>query len=206
MRGVYQYNFKQFDDVATILRDEGYVVFSPADMDRAAGFDPATLPDETDWSKTPDGFDLEAAFDRDVGAIKAADAIVMIGLWFGSHGACTEKAIAEWLGKDVLYWYSGSLSSTWFDSSDQAPDEDILDEAKRITSGDRNASYGPPDQDFVRTAAMWSGYLEAEVKPADVAWMMIMLKASRNKHQRKRDNWTDAAGYARCGAICDGVN
>lgn len=22
-------------------------------------------------------------------------------------------------------------------------------------------------------------------------------------HQRKRDNWTDAAGYARCGWICD---
>ena len=34
--------------------------------------------------------------------------------------------------------------------------EDVLEEALRITSGDRNASYGPPDQDFQRTAAMWS--------------------------------------------------
>ena len=87
-------------------------------------------------------------------------------------------------------------------------DEDILDTAARITRGDRSASYGPPDQDFRRTAGMWSALFAAKLKdgvtfePRDVALAMILLKASRETHQRKRDNWVDIAGYARCGSLC----
>jgi len=33
--------------------------------------------------------------------------------------------------------------------------ESILVEAERVTSGDRQAQYGPPDQDFQRIAKMW---------------------------------------------------
>ena len=86
------------------------------------------------------------------------------------------------------------------------PPDDVLDEARRLTSGDRNAQYGPPDQDFQRTAQMWGAYLGTDVKPSDVAWMMTMLKASRNRHQQKRDNYVDAIGYVRCGAMCDGFD
>lgn len=81
--------------------------------------------------------------------------------------------------------------------------EDILDEAKRLTSSDRQNAYGPPNQDFARTAGMWSAFLQHPVTPQDVACMMIMLKCSRQTHQQKRDNWVDMAGYARCGQICD---
>lgn len=83
--------------------------------------------------------------------------------------------------------------------------ETILTEAQRITGGDRQASYGPPDQDFRRTANAWRALFGWEVEPWQVAGAMIALKLSRQGHQKKRDNWTDIAGYARCGSICDGT-
>ncbi len=88
-------------------------------------------------------------------------------------------------------------------------DEDILAEAFRITRGSRQAQYGPPDQDFRRTAGMWSALFLSKLKdgvtfePRDVALAMILLKTSRETHQRKRDNWVDIAGYASCGSRCN---
>ncbi len=81
-------------------------------------------------------------------------------------------------------------------------EEDILEEAMRLTSGDRQASYGAPDQDFARTAKIWSALKGVKFEPREVAMFMIALKLSRETHQRKRDNWVDIAGYARCGDIC----
>lgn len=88
------------------------------------------------------------------------------------------------------------------------PDCDILDVAASITRGDRQAVYGPPDQDFKKTADMWTGMFQymlapgAKFEPRHVAMAMICLKLSREFHQRKRDNWIDIAGYARCGSLC----
>lgn len=86
---------------------------------------------------------------------------------------------------------------------------DVLLEAYEVTRGDRQNHYGPPDQDFARTAGMWSALFSDMLKegvrfePFHVAQAMILLKMSRQLHQRKRDNWVDTAGYARCGALCD---
>jgi hypothetical protein len=85
--------------------------------------------------------------------------------------------------------------------------EDILDEAKRITSGDRNNAYGPPTQDFSRTAAVLSALfadrLTGPLEAHDVAVIMAALKLSRIQWSpRKRDHWVDLAGYARCGWQC----
>lgn len=84
-----------------------------------------------------------------------------------------------------------------------ADNEDILEEALRITSGDRQANYGPPDQDFVRIAKLWTALSGFEFKSRDVAMFMICVKLSREIHQRKRDNAVDIAGYARCLDICN---
>lgn len=81
--------------------------------------------------------------------------------------------------------------------------ESVLDEAKKLVSGDRQAQYGPPDQDFTRTADMWSAWKGVHFEPYEVAVFMILLKMSRQKHQRKRDNWVDVAGYSHCGNTCD---
>lgn len=91
--------------------------------------------------------------------------------------------------------------------------EDILNEAKQLICGDRNAQYGEPTQDFQRTADLWStefGELLGEgrrFEPHHVAVAMILLKASRIAWSPgKRDHWVDIAGYAACGAECAAEN
>ena len=85
---------------------------------------------------------------------------------------------------------------------------EILDEAKNITSNGRKAwEYGKPEDSFQTIARFWSGYLDREIKPADVAVMMILLKVARIKSGTgKKDNWVDIAGYAACGGELEGVN
>ena len=86
--------------------------------------------------------------------------------------------------------------------------QSILDKAKEVTEGDRNTQYGDPDVDFKRTAGMWSAFLKdrltGDIEPHEVGWMMAMLKASREQHQGKEDNYIDALGYIRCAARCRG--
>lgn len=184
MRGKKYFNFPAFDDARDKLVMEGWNVISPADLDREIGFDPY---DWTDLNKI--GFSLEAAIDRDVAALKKSDAIFMLDGWEKSTGARAEKALAEWMRLEVIYQLDSQQ-------------EDVLEEALRLTSGDRQASYGPPDQDFQRTAAMWSAIKGVKFEAREVAMFMIALKLSRETHQRKRDNWVDIAGYARCGSKC----
>jgi len=56
---------------------------------------------------------------------------------------------------------------------------DILDEAKNLTYTNRQDSYGTPLANHQRIAALWSIYLEKEVKPHDVALMMALVKIAR---------------------------
>ena len=100
-------------------------------------------------------------------------------------------------------------------AKDKMNPETILEEAARLVTGDRQADYGPPDQDFARTAKMWEALLQSSItfddkdcpgflviSPAQVAMCMIALKLSRETHQKKRDNRVDIAGYAHCLEIC----
>jgi hypothetical protein len=88
------------------------------------------------------------------------------------------------------------------------PKEDILDIASRITRGDRQSSYGPPDQDFRRTADMITAMLRHKLADGqqfetwEIAQMMIVIKLSRLQHSKKRDSVVDIAGYARCMDVC----
>lgn len=201
MRGVPLYNFPAFDAAAMRLTWEGWHVVSPAELDRRRGFDPLELPIDFDWSTVPQGFNLREAITCDLEHLQNCDAIYMLDGWQRSKGARAELATAEWLGLEILY-----------QTQPREATGDILEEALQITSGDRQAAYGPPDQDFRRTADMWSALFRSMLRdgvafePFHVAQAMILLKMSRQLHQRKRDNWVDTAGYARCGHICDTVH
>jgi hypothetical protein len=95
------------------------------------------------------------------------------------------------------------LAGSLVHPTDEFPQhEDILEEALRLTSADRNKLYGPPEEDFSRTARLWSALLGIEVRAKDVALCMVALKLSRAKHSDHRDHYTDMAGYARCGWLC----
>ena len=82
------------------------------------------------------------------------------------------------------------------------PRTDTLHQAEQAINGDRNNQYGPPSQDFQRTAELWTAYLDSKthIDAHDVAVMMILLKASRIRWSpEKQDHWIDIAGYAACG-------
>lgn len=85
------------------------------------------------------------------------------------------------------------------------PRSHVLRTAESLVNGSRNAEYGSPTQDFERTAALWTAYLDgrSEIRPHDVAVMMILLKVSRlTWSPAKEDSWVDLAGYAACGFEC----
>jgi len=202
MRGIPLFNFPEFDKARDMLRSREIWVTSPADMDREHGFEPTELSRPRNWNQWPDHIDLKDVINRDLTAIGKCDAIFMLDGWENSRGAVAEKAVAEWHRLGVYYQSPSKPDS-------QVQEEGILTEAAKITSGDRQNQYGPPNQDFRRTAGMWTALfgdmlrLGVKFKPSHVAMAMILLKMSRQLHQKKRDNWVDVAGYSHCGQVCD---
>lgn len=84
---------------------------------------------------------------------------------------------------------------------------EVLDRANQCVNGDRQGSYGSPEDNFNRIAKMWNAYLgfgantyPPELKGSDVAAMLALLKIARiGSGKYKDDNWIDLAGYAACG-------
>jgi hypothetical protein len=78
---------------------------------------------------------------------------------------------------------------------------EALREAAKIITGDRDAQYGRPEENFGRIAKVWSMILGVEISNEDVAMMMLGLKVARyaNKSGFQGDTWIDIAGYAGCG-------
>lgn len=78
--------------------------------------------------------------------------------------------------------------------------EECLRKANGIVNGQREQSYGTPEDNFKVIAEMWSAYLEADVSAVDVAMMMALLKIARiSTGVFKEDSFIDLAGYAACG-------
>lgn len=78
---------------------------------------------------------------------------------------------------------------------------EILKTAEKIISGEREKSYGAPEDNFSRIADLWNAYIrgkdEYEITAADVGHMMILFKIARTLGgQSKDDNYVDIAGYA----------
>jgi hypothetical protein len=92
MRGYDNFNFPAFDAAAEYLRGFGHTVLSPAEHDRAAGFD------ETQESSL-DGFDLGAAMAWDLEQVRECDFVVLLPGWVNSTGANRELEEAEKWGK-----------------------------------------------------------------------------------------------------------
>jgi len=94
MSGCPNNNYTQFNDKAAQLRAAGWTVVNPAELDKAAGLDPAA-----EFT----GYDYEDAAARDVVALHGVDAIYMLAGWETSRGASWEHAIATHLG--ILRYY-----------------------------------------------------------------------------------------------------
>lgn len=91
---------------------------------------------------------------------------------------------------------------------------DILHAAEKCVCGQRETDYGTPEDNFKAIAELWEAYLNkactrgvnVRVEAKDIAVMMALLKIARiAAGGGKADSWIDLAGYAACGAECEGV-
>ena len=92
---------------------------------------------------------------------------------------------------------------------------DILHAAEKCVCGQREQDYGTPENNFETIAELWETYLRRAcvdeaggvyIDANDVAMMMALLKIARiAAGGEKADSWIDLAGYAACGAECEGV-
>jgi len=180
MRGYPLYNFPAFDAAKSQLERDGYRVLSPASMDRAAGFDPAT------HEATPQF--IESALMRDFSAIIQADEICLLTGWRQSQGTALELAFAKMIGRPAWELETGK----------QLQNQTICEEANVLTQQDRNADYGHPKDNFEHTAGLWRAMFGWDCQWYDVARAMVLAKLSRQRNKPKRDNLTDIAGYAQC--------
>ncbi|MEI6580836.1 MAG: DUF6378 domain-containing protein [bacterium] len=71
----------------------------------------------------------------------------------------------------------------------------ILEEAEQIINGDRRSAYGSVEKSFRQSAKIWSGILDTNISPQQVALCMIGLKLQRESYSHKRDNLVDIIGY-----------
>jgi hypothetical protein len=79
--------------------------------------------------------------------------------------------------------------------------EEVLDLAKQYVTKDRQADHGELEQTFDLIARLWSVYKGAPFNATEVAMMLALLKAARQRGNPKHeDNYTDLAGYAACAA------
>jgi len=126
------------------------------------------------------------------------------------------KKVDSYLNKyekndDSFNWHGlpGSLNPPQKKCSvDEPPKkESILATAGRIINGERQDSYGAPEDSFQIIAEYWSAYLNGKFKtrtpgfkfvlvPVDVANLQILFKQARKLGQKpKRDNYVDSVGY-----------
>lgn len=85
MRGIPEFNFPAFNEMAMILEDNGWEVINPVDVN----------PDPN----TP----YAECMRRDIVALVECDAIYMLKGWADSHGATLEHQIAETLELEIYY-------------------------------------------------------------------------------------------------------
>ena len=75
----------------------------------------------------------------------------------------------------------------------------VLSDASRVINGERQDTYGNPEDSFVRIASLWNWWLSQKgsgiVVSRDVAMMMALMKIAREANGHKADNIVDACGY-----------
>lgn len=78
---------------------------------------------------------------------------------------------------------------------------DVLKSAADIVCKDRENTYGKPEDNFERIAALWNAYfgIDELFDGETVGIMLAMLKIARIRTGKyKEDNYIDLAGYAAC--------
>jgi len=201
MTGVPDHNFPAFHAAAARFRAAGWEVANPAE----------NFGGRTDLPR-------ESYLRADVLLLSQCAAIALLPGWGDSRGARVEYLLACELGLELLDAQTlsplqnaprAAVLMAW-PAGKPVATESVLDEAKRLTGGERRDDYGHPADDFAHTASMWNGILGtklregAAVTAMDFPLCMIAVKLARQAHRHKRDNLVDIAGYARTAAMVAG--
>lgn len=196
MSGYKEHNFPAFEAATKDLRGKGYTVISPHENDNG------------DTSNT-----WHYYMRQDIVHVAKCNQVLVLEGWENSRGARVEVFLARMLGIPIQHYPSfrpidtASIKKACQDMvNDYFPaEEDIeetpAEEATRLVGGDRQAAYGHPYHDFLRTSTMWNGLFSEKLKqgckiePEEVGMAMVLLKLSRQMNKKKRDNIVDAHGY-----------
>lgn len=205
MRGEPQWGFPAFDAAKEALVAQGFDVISPADLDRAAGFD-------GNATAMPANF-LCDAMKRDLTALIDCDGVALLPRWEKSELGLVEVHLAIKLGKRIVDARSGGfmlpsevlqrLATALGGGKGDTAGETVLQEAERLTASDRKRQYGDASDHFKRTVglinARFGHILTRPLEPAEWGLIMVLDKIARNDDPRakKRDDWVDLLGYAR---------
>jgi hypothetical protein len=177
MTGLPEFNYPAFFEAEKKIEALGFKVTNPARNDE-------------DTSK-PFAYYIKIAIKQ----VLQNDAIAFLPGWRQSRGANIEKTVGEALGLKFYEYRDGKLF--------KFQEETVCQEADRLVSHDRQDSYGHPFHDFSRTAKIWGAILDMEVTARQVGLCMMGVKISRHCNSSRRDNMTDAAGYAKCVHMVD---
>lgn len=87
--------------------------------------------------------------------------------------------------------------------SPTSPRESLLNDARRIVTGERNVAYGEPEDNSRRIGDLWNVFLQGRTKPPtepldpyEVFLMMALMKIARLMHDPSNyDSYLDAVGY-----------
>jgi hypothetical protein len=74
-------------------------------------------------------------------------------------------------------------------------DPSLLADATAAVMGDRQDSYGNPEDNLGRIAQLWGAWIGKDLSAHDVAVLMALVKISRASHTHHRDNYVDGIGY-----------
>lgn len=135
-----------------------------------------------------------------------------------AYAAVHPREIARYFGFEVIEDDTPTIAETVEENSEDVKRKltraDILHAAEKCVCGQRETDYGTPEDNFKAIAELWEAYLNkactrganVRVEAKDVAVMMALLKIARiAAGGGKADSWIDLAGYAACGAECEGV-
>lgn len=93
MSGFPDGNFPAFDAKEKQLKNAGWEVINPAQMDRECGVHPSNMGE----------YDYEDCASRDIAVLHTCNAIYMMAGWQYSKGACWERALAKHWGLKRYY-------------------------------------------------------------------------------------------------------
>jgi hypothetical protein len=180
-RGRVKHNIARARKIAIELWEAGYAVICP--HLNTAHFEKDAKVDILDY--------LAA----DCRMIEGCDAVLMIPGWERSEGAAVEWGHAHKVNVPVYYYPMLPIKV------EEIKAESVLQEADRLTEGDRNRDYGHPLDDFTRQAEYYTVTLRDLLRPGvSIPWSRIPLlmnctKMAREINLPKRDNRVDGPGY-----------